>query len=219
VDLERHRCEVTALLAPDNAHAWLASAIENATGTILVEQLSVDEDWLDGPTLVGSLISAASRGVTVRLLMDSSWGGRDNPTVAKELNRQAQALGLDLEAKVISPYHGLSVMHNKGVIIDDLVIISSLNWGDTSLYQNREVGAAISSPEVTSFFRSLFWQDWALDPIPPTIDLPWTYLRVEAGVPVLLDGGSCTDNAPGLHLEWDVGGDGSFEGNIIQPGR
>ena len=212
-DLERYRCAVTALVAPDNAGEWLKRAIDNATDAILVEQLSVDEDWLEGPTLVGSLISAASRGVKVCLLMDSSWGGRDNPAVAMELNRIATIFGLDLEARMISPYHGLSVMHNKGLIIDDQVVVSSLNWGDTSMYQNREVGTAISSPEVATYFRSLFWQDWALDPILPTIALPWTYRQVTAGDPILLDATACTDNAPGLSIEWDVGGDGSCEGN------
>ncbi len=212
-DLVRYRCEVTTLVAPDNAADRLKYMIDHARETILVEQLSVDERWLEGSTLVSSMIDAAARGVQVRLLMGSSWGGGDNPAVAKELNSIAQARGLDLEARSISSYHNLSVMHNKGLIIDDQVIVSSINWGDTSLYQNREVGAVVTSEPVASYFSSLFWQDWSPDPLYPAVDLPWTYLKVRSGEPVLLDASRCTDNAPGLIVEWDIDGDGTSESN------
>jgi len=212
-DLVRYRCEVTALVAPDNAAERLRSMIDNAHERILVEQLSVDDEWLEGTTLVTSLIDAASRGLQVRLLMGSSWGGGDNPAVAHELNRMAQARGLDLEARSISPYHNLSVMHNKGMIIDDQAVVSSINWGDTSLYQNREVGAVVTSASVASYFCSLFWKDWSTDPEGPAVDLPWTFMRVRAGEPVLLDATRCSDNAPGLTVEWDIDGDGSPESN------
>jgi len=210
-DLVRYRCEVMALVAPDNAAERLRYMIDNAREEILVEQLSVDDKWLEGATLLTSLIDAASRGVQVRLLMGSSWGGGDNPAVADALNIMAKARGLDLEARSISSYHNLSVMHNKGMIIDDQVVVSSINWGDTSLYQNREVGAVVTSASVASYFSSLFWQDWSTDPEYPAVDLPWTFMRVRAGEPVLLDATRCSDNAPGLTVEWDIDGDGSPE--------
>jgi phosphatidylserine/phosphatidylglycerophosphate/cardiolipin synthase-like enzyme len=212
-DVERYRCEVAALVAPDNAAERLMDMIREAQEIILVEQLSVDDRWLKGTTLLTSLIDAAERGVQVRLLMGSSWGGGDNPAVADELNSIAQARGLDLEARSISSYHNLSVMHNKGLIIDDQVVVSSINWGDTSLYQNREVGAVVTSASAASYFSHLFWQDWSTDPEHPAVELPWTFLRVRSGEPVLLDATRCSDNAPGLSIEWDIDGDGIPESN------
>jgi len=212
-DVERYRCEVAALVAPDNAAERLMDMIREAQEIILVEQLSVDDRWLKGTTLLTSLIDAAERGVQVRLLMGSSWGGGDNPAVADELNSIAQARGLDLEARSISSYHNLSVMHNKGLIIDDQVVVSSINWGDTSLYQNREVGAVVTSASAASYFSHLFWQDWSPDPEHPAVELPWTFMRVRSGEPVLLDATRCSDNAPGLTIEWDIDGDGIPESN------
>ncbi len=212
-DVERYRCEVAALVAPDNAAERLMDMIREAQEIILVEQLSVDDRWLKGTTLLTSLIDAAERGVQVRLLMGSSWGGGDNPAVADELNSIAQARGLDLEARSISSYHNLSVMHNKGLIIDDQVVVSSINWGDTSLYQNREVGAVVTSASAASYFSHLFWQDWSPDPEHPAVELPWTFMRVRSGEPVLLDATRCSDNAPGLSIEWDIDGDGIPESN------
>lgn len=212
-EVERYRCEVAALVAPDNAAERLMDMIREAQEIILVEQLSVDDRWLKGTTLLTSLIDAAERGVQVRLLMGSSWGGGDNPAVADELNSIAQARGLDLEARSISSYHNLSVMHNKGLIIDDQVVVSSINWGDTSLYQNREVGAVVTSASAASYFSHLFWQDWSPDPEHPAVELPWTFMRVRSGEPVLLDATRCSDNAPGLSIEWDIDGDGIPESN------
>jgi phosphatidylserine/phosphatidylglycerophosphate/cardiolipin synthase-like enzyme len=206
--IERYRCQVSTLLSPDHAAKALRGLIDQAKDTILVEQLSIDKDWLEGSGMISPLLSAASRGVKVRVLLDSSWGGANNLAVVEELNRLARVTSLDLEARMVSSYHNFSVMHNKGLVIDDIAIVSSINWGDSALYQNREVGVAVRSEPISSFFRSLFWQDWSLDPVPPIVVLPWTYLQVRSGDPVLLDASSSTDNAQPLVFSWDIDGDG-----------
>ena len=207
-DLVRFRCPVTTLLSPDYSGAALHELINGARGTVLVEQMSVDKDWLSGPGLVADLISAAARGVKVRLLLDSSWGGGDNGIVAEALNKLAAKNGLDLEARLISEYHGLSVMHNKGLIVDDRTVISSINWGDSAVYENREAGVVVASSQVADHFSNLFWQDWNIDPIPPRAILPWTYLLLSSGEPAFLDGSGSADNGRSLSFEWDVNGDG-----------
>jgi phosphatidylserine/phosphatidylglycerophosphate/cardiolipin synthase-like enzyme len=212
-ELLRYRCEVTTILSPDHSIGSLKGFIDNAMDTILVEQLSVDPDWLEGPSLLASLIGAAERGVKVRLLLDSSWDREDNQAVADKLNALAAAEGYDLKAQVISPYHGLAVMHNKGLVIDDLAIISSINWGDSALCENREAGAAVRSEQIAAYFSELFWADWAVDPIPPVVVLPWTHIEVPEGRPVLLDASNSSDNAHYLEVEWDIDGDGSVDSN------
>lgn len=209
----RYRCEVSPVLSPDYSSSSLSELIASSMETVLVEQLSVDPKWLEGASLVTSLIEAAERGVKVRLLMDSSWDREENQAVADELNALAQAKGYDLEARVISSYHGLSVMHNKGLVIDDTTLISSINWGDSALNENREVGVAVRSEQIADYFSDLFWSDWSVDPIPPTAHLPWTYLQVPEGQPVLLDAGNSSDNAPSLKIDWDVDGDGTVDCN------
>lgn len=212
-EMVRYRCEVTPLISPDHSASSLRSLIDGAHNVILVEQMYVEPGWLDGPSLLTSLIGAAERGVTVRLLMDSSWDRDKNRAVADRLNDIAGREGYDLEARVISSHHDLSVMHNKGMIVDDLVIVSSINWGNNALYENREAGVAVRSERIASYFSALFYKDWAVDPIPPVVVLPWTYMEIPEGQPVLLDAGGSSDNASPITFEWDVDGDGSVDSN------
>jgi cardiolipin synthase len=207
----RYRCEVSPILSPDYSSSSLRELIASSMETVLVEQLSVEPEWLETSSLLTSLIEAAERGVKVRLLFDSSWDQDENQAVADELNDIAKAKGYDLEAKVISAYHGLSVMHNKGLVVDDTAVISSINWGDSALFENREVGVAVRSEQVAAYFSDLFWEDWSDDPIPPVVDLPWTSIQVPEGQPVLLDAANSSDNAPSLEFEWDVDGDGTVD--------
>ena len=40
-------------------------------------------------------------------------------------------------------------LHNKGAIVDgESVLISSINWGDSAMVRNREMGLIITSTEV-----------------------------------------------------------------------
>jgi len=80
----------------------LRSLIERAFGTILVEQMYVEPGWMDVPSLLTSLMEAAERGVSVRILLDSSWERDDNQAVADELNDLASRKGYDLEARTIT---------------------------------------------------------------------------------------------------------------------
>jgi len=102
-------------------------------------------------------------------------------------------------------------MHNKGMVIDDLTVISSINWGDSAMRENREVGAVVRSELIASYFSSIFYEDWSIDPIPPVISLPWTYIEVPEGRPLLLDASASSDNASAIIFEWDIDGDGSIE--------
>ncbi len=107
----------------------------------------------------------------MRVLLDQTFVGtsdtRNNLMTVDALNALAQERGLDLEARLMSDYHELGVMHNKGVIADDSVLVSSINWADASVFQNREVGLIVSSPSVSRYFADFFWRDWAVDPDPP----------------------------------------------------
>jgi hypothetical protein len=118
-----------------------------------------------------------------------------------------------MEARMISSHHEFSIMHNKGMVIDDISVVSSINWGDSALHQNREVGVAVRSAPITSFFAELFWQDWSEDPVVPKAVLPWTYLTIVGGEPVLLDASSSIDNTDSMSFSWDIDADGIEDSN------
>jgi phosphatidylserine/phosphatidylglycerophosphate/cardiolipin synthase-like enzyme len=49
------------------------------------------------------------------------------------------------------------------MIVDNKsVLISSINWNENSVTQNRELGIIIESPEVAKYYAEVFFYDWNL---------------------------------------------------------
>ena len=118
-------------------------------------------------------IDAARRGVAVKVLLDSAfvwkWNtGEDNSDTVNYINRIAAMEGLDMEANLValggsSGRASLEKVHNKGVIVDgEKVLVSSINWGQSSVFKNREAGLIISNPLIASYFEEVFDFDWNL---------------------------------------------------------
>lgn len=51
-------------------------------------------------------------------------------------------------------------MHAKGVVVDDEVILGSMNWNNQSARENREVLLAFEGERVASYFATAFDADW-----------------------------------------------------------
>jgi hypothetical protein len=115
-----------------------------------------------------AVLQAARRGVAVRVLLDGTWynaeesDARDNDDTARFLNETAQKEGLNLAAKVINlDTANLEKIHAKSVLVDGQeVLVSSINWSENSFKGNREIGVVIKHPDVTGYYRELFWRDW-----------------------------------------------------------
>ncbi|MGD0818122.1 MAG: phospholipase D-like domain-containing protein [Methanomassiliicoccales archaeon] len=201
--------DVSLISSPDTSYQGILDLVSSATTRLLVEQLYIDPAWVGKNQIMDALVDAADRGVHVRVLMDQTFvdtsDTRNNSMTVEALNALAKGRGVDLEARLVSDYHDLGVLHNKGVIADDNVLVSSINWVDASVFQNREVGLVISSPLVSSFFADFFWRDWAVDPDPPTIALPWDNLTLIEGQPIVLDARGSRDNAGITSFLWTDG--------------
>jgi phosphatidylserine/phosphatidylglycerophosphate/cardiolipin synthase-like enzyme len=191
--------DISLIASPDTSFQGIIDLVSSASERLLVEQLYIDPAWVESNQILDELVDAAGRGVQVRVLMDETFVStsdtRNNSMTMESLNALAQERGLDLQARLVSSYHDFGVMHNKGVIADDSVLVSSVNWVDVSVFQNREVGLVISSPTVSSYFADSFWKDWAIDPDPPTVSLPWDNLTIIEGQPIVLDASECHDRA------------------------
>jgi phosphatidylserine/phosphatidylglycerophosphate/cardiolipin synthase-like enzyme len=213
--LVRFEASVRPLVAPDFSLKRMRELIENAKSRILVEQFYCQPSWVGSDSLLSSLFSTASRGVTVRVLLDSSWFNsgekRNNTEVIDALNRRASEVGVDLRARLVSEYHAFEITHNKGMVVDNVTIVSSMNWADSSFNENREIGLEIWSDGVASYFSNAFWEDWAIDPYPPIVNLSFRNMTVYEGTPVWLDASRSTDNVGIAGISWDDGTDGSIE--------
>jgi hypothetical protein len=149
------------------------------------------------------------------VLLDSSWfnsgENRNNTVVVEGLNRRASEMGVDFEARLVSEYHAFEITHNKGMVVDDITVVSSMNWADVSFKENREIGLEIWSEGVASYFSNALWEDWAIDPYPPIVSLSFRNVTVYEGTPVWLDASRSTDNVGIAGISWDDGADGSIE--------
>jgi phosphatidylserine/phosphatidylglycerophosphate/cardiolipin synthase-like enzyme len=174
---------VTPVISPDTTMNWYSSVLEmlnSAERTIYVEQLSCYIDWDTKGRIIENqyleaLFSAAKRGCEVKLLLDSAFVQPDNPGLdnydtVNYINNRAAAEGLEhrLEARLIhltgtDGGNELSLLHNKGVIVDDTkTLISSINWATGSVIHNREAGVIVENKEVARFFTEIFNYDWNL---------------------------------------------------------
>ncbi len=146
--------------------------------------------------------------------MDSSWDRSTdgvNAEVAEYMDSLAAEMSYDIEARFVSSLHGFSLLHNKGVIVDDSVLIGSMNWCEEAFLENREVGAIIRSEKVASFFSSIFWEDYAHDPFPPTVEVP-EHIAARANEAFLLEA-SVHDNDEVADCRWDLNCDGTVDWN------
>ena len=51
-------------------------------------------------------------------------------------------------------------VHNKGIVSDDMALVTSINWTVNSVNNNREVGVIIHSKEVADFYAEAFNNDF-----------------------------------------------------------
>ena len=155
------------LTCPDDCIQTLAEMINSADEEILLSLQYLELDWYWGwqaNPLLDSLLTAAERGVSIRLIMNAHYLD-ENPDVrnsVEELNENWSAkYGYDVEAILMTENDDIIKLHNKGAIIDgESVLISSINWGDNSILRNREMGVLIHSEEFTSPYLESWWLDW-----------------------------------------------------------
>ncbi len=92
----------------------------------------------------------------MRLLLDATLDNdpSGNPAAETMFNEMGE-MGLDMGARLLSPYHNFTVVHNKGWVVDDKVVISSVNLVRNAFEENREVGLIIRSPAIADWYARI----------------------------------------------------------------
>ena len=155
----------TVLVAPDNAEDALVDEFDAANERILVQQVEIDSR---DTRLLRAVLRAADRGVAVRIHLSDGWYvAEDNAALADWLNRRAAAEGWDLEARVDDAADddaGYAKVHTKGVIVDDAVVLGSLNWANAAAEENREVLVKLDGGAAADYYAGVFESDWSAGP-------------------------------------------------------
>lgn len=171
---------VTAFTGPESSFDVILSLINSAEKFLYIEQFYIYPRWNGEENLfLEAAINAARRGVDVRILLDSYYYNvrpgdpRSNLRTVEYVNEVARKERLPLEARLIDlSATGLKKLHVKGVIADDKVLISSINWNMNSPTFNREIGIIIESKEVSEYFKRIFEWDWETRSVFPSHLLP-----------------------------------------------
>lgn len=150
------------LLAPDNAEKAILDALEAAEHSIDVKQVQIGDSSFP---FLQAVLDAAERGVTVRILLSSTWYARDeNARLRDWLNEQARIEDLPLEARLAEPGDAYEKIHAKGIVIDrDRALVGSINWNNNSVQNNREVALLLEGRDVAGYYREVFEADWKRD--------------------------------------------------------
>jgi phosphatidylserine/phosphatidylglycerophosphate/cardiolipin synthase-like enzyme len=146
---------VSPLTSPDNYFDTLLPLLRSARKRIWVQQ-----QYIEGaagpavPRLLDAISQKQRSGVDVRFIVSSrfneSWVATKETMHDAKLFNRLRAINLD----------NFTHCHNKGVIVDDAVIVSSTNWSENSIRRAREAGILIHSADVAGFFGQVFDDDW-----------------------------------------------------------
>ncbi len=156
--------KITPVLSPDTSETLVLQALQNATQSIYIQQLEMSLDWegVENP-FVTVLEAKASEGLDVRLFLN------DNPSYesssAADIEAALNGTGIKVQ-RCITDQSPFTAIHNKGVIIDNRsVLISSVNWNEVSVRENREAAVLVENPTVASYFAAVYLADWGMSAV------------------------------------------------------
>jgi len=148
----------TIILSPDNGEEEICRMIDKAKYEILVEQAYIQKDWHeDINPFLKKLIEKKEEGVKIKVLMNYNRKYRQTNKMNEETLEFLKENNIEARLSRIP-------IHNKGMIVDDMVLISSINWGENSVRNNREIGIIIENENVSNYFRNIFYYDWNYSP-------------------------------------------------------
>ena len=174
-----YTADIRMYMSPDNTFRALQYYIDNATTRVYTEQMDIGESYmaLTGVSPLTAMINAAQRNVDCRFLLAES------TDAAKDLVGRLN--GYKVKSALMTS-NNYATMHNKGVIIDDAVWLSSVNWTENAFFNNRECGLYIMSADVANFFNSAYTVDWNHDYDPDNVNViePTDSNNKDSGMPV-----------------------------------
>ncbi len=195
---------VTRILSPDNTmdrENGFLGLLHNAKQELLISANYINKWWgtaRDANNLtrypqpyLQEIIAAARRGVDVKVVLDRKGvkldSLRDNHYVVQYLNDLAKQENLKLEARLINmDASGVGrTYHNKSLIVDDGVVISSINGSENSFRYARELALRFDGvPAFTQYYRDLFRFDWDASARP---NYPWNVMAVPRNTGTFVD--------------------------------
>jgi len=143
-----------AVFAPENAEEAIIGLLNSANESIYVQQNYIYLYWgSEINPFVEALVNASNRGVSVKVIIDAG-----TVSISEDAAEYLSARGVEVRWSNTTYFE---TTHNKGIIIDEkIVLISSINWSETSVRKNREAGVIVYCEEIAQYYASVFEWDW-----------------------------------------------------------
>ena len=151
------------VLSPDTSYKAIYDMINSASKNIYIQQLYIYKDWEERINpFIDLLVNKSKQGIDIKIILNYN----PNYDSTNEKNNQTKQYLENHSIDVKFIYTNWSIfsnVHNKGVIIDNKsVLISSINWNENSVINNREVGIIIENNDVVKYYTNVFFYDWNL---------------------------------------------------------
>jgi cardiolipin synthase len=142
----------------------LIKHFNNAKSSIEIEMLMVDHQ-----EIVQALVAAKKRGVDVKIILDEVDVGKFNKILSKlplegmaNFGAVMSLLDGGVNVRWYVPKVKDQMLHAKAALIDNQTfIVGSANYTYHALTRNHEVSVAVTDPNVSTEFSSIFARDWA----------------------------------------------------------
>lgn len=142
------------LISPVNYLAELSRALRAAKRRIWIQQQYIMAGR--GVNELLEIVHSKTTTCDIRIIASPKFPSAWDKT--EKTLRAAGLIGALRAQNLAHVIHG----HNKGVIIDDkLVVVSSTNWSENSVTRAREAGLLVKSKELTGYFAGVFALDWS----------------------------------------------------------
>lgn len=143
----------TLVWSPVNSRKKILGVINDATKTLIVYNEEIQDE-----ACIQALISAASRGVAVRLISAQlTQDGRDANTPGRQ---SLNGGGVDARAGTSLYIHAKMILADYGTS-DQVAFVGSENFSEASLDKNRELGILVEDKTILDRLNTVFEQDWA----------------------------------------------------------
>lgn len=148
--------EATAILSPENYVEEVSRFLASAKRSVWIEQQYIRP----AQSAIGAMLSKINAGLDVRVILPYGRdGGKDLRETMTALS-DGYGLARGTNVRALNPRH-FTHCHNKLIVVDETtVLISSQNWTNTAVLQNREAGLLLRSPKLAQYYGEIFKADW-----------------------------------------------------------
>ena len=166
------KIKVTPILTPDNYMDVIPGLLTSAKKSIYIENQYIRSKHPE----IAKLLEAIKQAMTVnpsldvRIILGKLFGAEDFKKEKTNIENIKSKFGIVLKKNIrYIDTKRFVHCHNKLIIVDEKqVLISSQNWSNTGVGNNREAGVLMDFPQIAKYYTDIFESDWstALTAIP-----------------------------------------------------